>query len=49
MGNLSKSKIELYLCDNNVRSCAQFASGANVHPVANLLHGNCTTYKGGAN
>ena len=25
MGNLSKSKIKLYICDNKLRSCAQFA------------------------
>ena len=49
MGNLSKSKIKLYICDNKLRSCAQFAPGANLHPGANLLHRICTTYKGGAN
>ena len=25
MGNLSKSKIKLYICDNKLRSCVQFA------------------------
>ena len=25
MGNLSKSKIKLYICDDKLRSCAQFA------------------------
>ena len=45
MGNLSKSKIKLYICDNKLRSCAQFAP----RPGANLLHHICTTYKGGAN
>ena len=25
ISNLSKSKIKLYLCDNKLRSCAQFA------------------------
>ena len=25
MGNLSKSKIKLHICDNKLRSCAQFA------------------------
>ena len=25
MGTLSKSKIKLYICDNKLRSCAQFA------------------------
>ena len=25
MGNLSKSKLKLYICDNKLRSCAQFA------------------------
>ena len=25
MGNLSKYKIKLYICDNKLRSCAQFA------------------------
>ena len=25
MGNLSKSKIKLYICDSKLRSCAQFA------------------------
>ena len=59
MGNLFKSKIKLYIYDNKLRSCAQFAPrgsdlyksllGANVHPGANLLHRICTTYKGGAN
>ena len=44
MGNLSKSKIKLYICDNKLRSCAQFAPRG-----ANLLHRICTTYKGGAN
>ena len=33
MGNLSKSKLKLYICDNKLRSCAQFAPGANVHRV----------------
>ena len=51
MGNLSKSKLKLYICDNKLRSYAQFAPsiGANVHPGAILLHRICTTYKGGAN
>ena len=49
MGNLSKSKLKLYICDNKLRSCAQFAPGANVHPGANLLQRICTTYKAGAN
>ena len=25
MGNLSKSKLKLYICDDKLRSCAQFA------------------------
>ena len=25
MGNLSKSKLKSYICDNKLRSCAQFA------------------------
>ena len=25
MDNLSKSKLKLYICDNKLRSCAQFA------------------------
>ena len=49
IGNLSKSKIKLFICDNKLRSCAQFAPGANLHQGANLLHRICTTYKGGAN
>ena len=49
MDNLSKSKIKLYICDNKLSSCAQFAPRANVHLGANLLHPICTTYKGGAN
>ena len=27
IGNLSKSKLKLYVCDNKLRSCAQFAPG----------------------
>ena len=27
MGNLSKSKLKLYICDNKLRSCAQFHLG----------------------
>ena len=48
MGNLSKSKLKLYIYDNKLRSCAKLHQGANVHPGANLLHRICTTYKGGA-
>ena len=49
MGNLSNSKIKLYICDNKLRSCAQFAPRGKCAPGANLLHRICTTYKGGAN
>ena len=49
MGNISKTKIKLYICDKKLRSCAHLHLGANVHPGANLLHQICTTYKGGAN
>ena len=33
MGNLSKSKIKLHICDNKLRSCAQFAPGGKSAPV----------------
>ena len=49
MGNLSKSKIKLYISDNKLRSCAQFAPRGKCAPGAHLLHRICTTYKGGAN
>ena len=32
MGNLSKSKIKLYICDNKLRSCAQFAPRGKCAP-----------------
>ena len=32
MGNLSKSKLKLYICDNKLRSCAQFASRGKCAP-----------------
>ena len=32
MGNLSKSKIKLYKCDNMLRSCAQFAPRGKCAP-----------------
>ena len=32
MGNLSNSKIELYICDNKLRSCAQFAPRGKCAP-----------------
>ena len=48
MGNLSKSQLKLYICDNKLRSCAQFAPRGKCAPGA-LLHRICTTYKGEAN
>ena len=32
MGNLSKSKVKSYICDNNLRSCAQFAPRGKCAP-----------------
>ena len=32
MGNLPKSKIKLYICDNKLRSCAQFAPRGKYAP-----------------
>ena len=32
MGNLSKSKIKLDICDNKLRSCAQFAPRGKCAP-----------------
>ena len=32
MGNLSKSKIKLYICHNKLRSCAQFAPRSKSAP-----------------
>ena len=32
MGNLSKSKIKLYICDNKLCSCAQFAPKGKCAP-----------------
>ena len=32
MGNLSKSKIRLHICDNKLRSCAQFAPRGKCAP-----------------
>ena len=32
MGNLSKSKLKLYICDNKLRSCAQFAPRCKCAP-----------------
>ena len=32
MGNLSKSKLKLYICDNKLRSCAQFAPKGKCAP-----------------
>ena len=32
MGNLLKSKIKLYICDNKLRSCAQFAPRGKCAP-----------------
>ena len=32
MGNLSKSKLKLYICDNKLRSCAQFAPRGKCAP-----------------
>ena len=49
MGSLSKFEIKLYISDNKLRSCAQFAPQCKFAPGANLLHRICTTYKGGAN
>ena len=40
MGDLSKSKLKLYICDNKVRSCAQFAPGGKCAPGPNLLKPN---------
>ena len=32
MGNLSRSKIKLYICDNKLRSCAQFVPRGKCAP-----------------
>ena len=32
MGNLSKSKLKFYICDNKLRSCAQFAPRGKCAP-----------------
>ena len=32
MGNLSESKIKLYICDKKLRSCAQFAPRGKCPP-----------------
>ena len=32
MGNVSKSKLKLYICDNKLRSCAQFAPRGKCAP-----------------
>ena len=32
MGNLSKSKLKLYICDDKLRSCAQFAPRGKCAP-----------------
>ena len=32
MDNLSKSKLKLYICDNKLRSCAQFAPRGKCAP-----------------
>ena len=48
MGNLSKSKIKLYICDK-LHSCAQFAPWGKCAPGAYLPHQICTTWKSGAN
>ena len=32
MGNLSKSKLKLYICDNKLRACAQFAPRGKCAP-----------------
>ena len=45
MGGLSRSKLKLYIRDNKLRSCAQFAPMGQMCTRVLI----CSTYKGGAN
>ena len=38
MGNLSKSKLKLYICDNKLRSYAQFAPRGTQQSLDNVIN-----------